>query len=56
MEKKDSSFLKNVKKTWIYVKECKLNLIGYASVSIIEAILGAILPIIAAKIILNITI
>ena len=55
MEKKDSSFLKNVKKTWIYVKECKLNLIGYASVSIIEAILGAILPIIAAKIILNIT-
>ncbi len=55
MEKKDSSFLKNVKKTWIYVKECKLNLIGYASVSIIEAILGALLPIIAAKIILNIT-
>lgn len=48
-------FLKNIKKTWTYIKECKANLIGYAVVSIVEAVIGAILPLISAKIILNIT-
>lgn len=50
-----SNFFRNIKKTWIYIKECKTNLIGYAVVSIIEAIISAILPLISAKIILNIT-
>lgn len=53
--KNKSNFLKNIKKTWNYIRECKSNLIGYAMVSIIEAIIGAILPLISAKIILNIT-
>lgn len=55
MKKENSNFYKNIKKTWVFIKECKLNLIGYAMVSIIEAIIGAILPLISAKIILNIT-
>lgn len=56
MENKQKfNFIKNVKKTWFYIKECKGNLICYASVSIIEAIIGAILPLISAKIILAIT-
>lgn len=54
-EKKQSHFLKNIKKTWFYIKDCKANLIGYTIVSIIEAIISAILPLISAKIILNIT-
>lgn len=54
-EKNSSSFLRNIKKTWIYIKECKANLIGYAFVSIVEAIIGAILPLVSAKVILNIT-
>lgn len=49
------NFLKNMKRTWVYIKECKGALWGYATVSIIEGILGAILPLFAAKIILNIT-
>lgn len=50
-----SNFFKNIKKTWVYVKECKGNLVGYALESILEAIIGAILPMISAKIILNLT-
>lgn len=53
--KNKSNFLKNIKKTWAYIKDCRANLIGYAVVSIVEAIIGAILPLISAKIILNIT-
>ncbi len=52
---KHSKFLKNFSKTWVYIKECRMNLIGYAIVSIVEAIIGAILPLISAKVILNIT-
>lgn len=57
MEKKKnkSMLFKNVRKTWVYIKECKANLIGYAVISIVEAIIGAILPLISAKVILNIT-
>lgn len=55
MKKDESNFFKNVKKTWFYIKECKLSLFGYAAVSIVEAIIGAILPLISAQIILKIT-
>lgn len=51
----NSSFLRNIKKTWIYIKESKANLIGYGLVSIIEAVIGAILPLVSAKVILSIT-
>lgn len=53
--KEKSNFWKNVKKTWKYIKDAKANLVGYAVVSIAEGIIGAILPLIGAKIILNIT-
>lgn len=53
--KEKSNFWKNVKKTWKYIKDAKGNLAGYAAVSIGEGIIGAILPLISAKIILNIT-
>lgn len=52
---KNSSLWKNMKKTWRYIKDCKKNLIGYATVSIIEGIIGAIIPLVTAQIILNIT-
>ena len=55
MEKNKSNFIKNIKKTWIYTRECKSYLIGYSLVSIIEAILGAVMPIFSAKMILNVT-
>ena len=56
MEKQESAnFFKNIKKTWQYIKDCKWNLVGYASVSVIEAIIGAVLPLVSAQIILNIT-
>lgn len=53
--KNKSNFLRNIKKTWNYIRECRFNLIGYSVVSIVEAVIGAILPLISAKIILNIT-
>ena len=34
----NDNFKLNVKRTWKYIKEAKLNLIGYGIVSIIEAI------------------
>lgn len=55
MKEKQFHFFKNIKKTWVYIKDCKANLIGYAIISIIEAIISAILPLFGAKIILNIT-
>lgn len=55
MMKNKSNFIKNIKKTWSYIKECRANLIGYAFVSVVEAIISAILPLVSAKIILNIT-
>ena len=50
-----SEFFKNIKRTWKYIRECKTNLIAYAIVSVVEAIIGAVLPLISAKIILNLT-
>ena len=55
MKKEKSSFIKNIKKTFKYLKESKKYLIGYTIVSLIEAVISAILPLITAKIILNIT-
>ncbi len=53
--KKKSTLWPNVKKTWKFLKEGKKYLIFYIIVSILEGILGAIYPIISAKIILHIT-
>ena len=56
MEKnKSDNFKLNVKRTWKYIKKARLNLIGYGLVSIIEAIISTIIPLLAAKVILNIT-
>ena len=52
---KKSSFFKNAKKMWPYIKDSKKYLILYLVVSIIEAIIGAIIPLVSAKVILNIT-
>lgn len=52
---KCGNFWCDVRKTWRYIKQCKWNLVGYVVVSIIEAIIGAALPIISAQIILDIT-
>lgn len=52
---KNNELKKNFKKTWKYIKTAKINLIGYTSVSIVEAVISAILPLFAAKVILNIT-
>lgn len=52
---KKSNFLKNIKKTWKYVKDSRIYLVGYALVSILEGIIGAIAPLISAQIVLNIT-
>ncbi len=45
----------NLKRTWNYIKLAKGNLVYYAAVSIIEAIISILLPIVSAKIILNMT-
>lgn len=52
---KNVNFKLNVKRTWKYIKEARLNLIGYGLVSIVEAIISTIMPLLAAKVILNIT-
>ena len=54
-KEKDDNLKLNIKRTWKYIKQAKLNLIGYGLVSVIEAIISAIIPLFAAKIILNIT-
>ncbi len=52
---KNDNFKLNVKRTWKYIRKARLNLIGYGLVSIIEAIISTIIPLLAAKVILNIT-
>lgn len=54
MEKKETLW-QNIKGTWQFAKKEKGSLIVYATVSIIEGIISAFLPIISAKIILSIT-
>lgn len=55
MKKEKTNFWKNIKKTWKYVKDAKKALIGYGVVSIVEGIIGAVFPLVSAKIILNLT-
>lgn len=45
----------DLKRTWQYIKLAKGNLFGYVAVSIAEAIISVILPIVSAQVILNIT-
>ena len=52
---KEKNFKQNIKRTWKYIKTAKMNLLGYGVVSIIEAIISAIIPVLSAKVILNIT-
>lgn len=47
--------IRDLKRTWQYIKLAKGNLFGYAAVSIVEAIISVILPIVSAQVILNIT-
>ncbi len=54
-KEKKASFKLNLKRTWKYIKKAKFNLLGYALVSIAEAVISAIIPIFSAKVILNIT-
>lgn len=54
-KKEKSSFFRNAKKMWKYIKDSKNNMIGYALVSIVEAAFGAIMPFVGAKVILNLT-
>ena len=54
-KKKENNFFRNVKRTWKFFSSSGKNLVGYASISILEAIIGAILPLASAKIILNMT-
>lgn len=54
-DKKNINFTKNIKRTWKYIRLAKFNLVGYGLVSIVESIIGAILPLISARVILNIT-
>lgn len=52
---KERNFKTNIKRTWKYIKLAKFNLLAYALVSITEAIISAIIPLLSAKVILNIT-
>lgn len=54
-KKQKIHLLKNIKRLWQYIKTSKYNLIGYLLVSITEGIISAIIPLISAKVILNIT-
>ena len=54
-KKKNSNFIVNVKKTFKIMKKSKKYLIRYVLVSLLEAIISIILPLVSAKIILNIT-
>ena len=55
MKKKNKEFKLNLKRTWQYIKSSKFNLVGYGTVSIIEAVISAIIPLLTAKVILNLT-
>lgn len=53
--KKNNETILNFKRTWKYIKKAKGYLVGYVLISIFEAILSIILPLVSANIILNIT-
>ena len=45
----------NLKFTWKYVKSQKINIIGFAICNIVMIIISVIVPVISAKIIVNLT-
>ena len=55
MKKQDNTFLIDIKKMWKYIKKAKTSLLGYGMVSVLEAASSIIVPLITAKIILNMT-
>ena len=55
LKKEKSNLMLNAKRTWKYIKKSKTNLIWYGIISIFEAIVTAVLPLMSAKIIINIT-
>lgn len=48
-------FKLNLKRTWKYIKQARIYLVEYGLVSVSEAIIGTILPLLSARVILNIT-
>ena len=52
---KNKNLKSNIKRTWGYVKRSKFNLIAFGIITIIEAIVLAIAPLLSAKVILNMT-
>lgn len=52
---KNESLKSNIRMTWKYVKRSKFNLILYGVIIIIEAIIATIIPLLSAKVILNMT-
>lgn len=53
--KNNNNFMLNLKRTWKYIKYARFNLLGYGLASITEAIISAVIPLLSAKVILNIT-
>ncbi len=51
----DNNFKLNMKRTWKYIRKSGPNLFLYVIASVIEAVISAIIPLFATKIILNIT-
>lgn len=52
---KHDDFKLNLKRTWKYIKQARIYLVEYGLVSVSEAIIGTILPLLSARVILNIT-
>ncbi len=52
---KHDDFKLNLKRTWKYIKKARIYLVEYGLVSVSEAIIGTILPLLSARVILNIT-
>ncbi len=52
---KEEKLRVNLKRIWKYIKKSRINLFGYAFVSIVEALISVVLPLISSKLILNIT-
>lgn len=50
-----NDFKLNLKRTWKYIKQARIYLVEYGLVSVSEAIIGTILPLLSARVILNIT-
>ena len=48
---KEEKLTVNLKRIWKYIKQSKINLFGYAFVSIIEALISVVLPLVSSKLI-----